>query len=135
MKKFNSAAWIKAFKANIIAEKDESINLDDLLHTEPIDGKFDKKPKAKTGEENDLAIEKDKKGRDVYAVGLTEDARFAEAMVQELLDNLDTSMEELIYEWTMEAKRIGGDFGAEEIKQLVIKRVETSMSDWERDKI
>ena len=60
MERFNSAKWIKAFKANAILEKDESIKLDDLLHTD------------KTGEENALAIEKDKKGRDVYAVGLTE---------------------------------------------------------------
>ena len=72
MEKFDSGLWIKAFKANRIVEKDESVKLDDLLHTEPSNGKFDKSPKAKTGEENDLAIEKDKDGRDVYAVGLTE---------------------------------------------------------------
>ena len=134
MEKFNSAAWIRSFKANVIAEKDESINLDDLLHTEPIDGKFDKKPKAKTGEDNDLAIEKDKKGRDVYAVGLTE-AQFEGTDTDELLDNLDSAMEELIYEWDMEAKRLGGEFGAKEIKQMVIKRVEQLMSGWERDRV
>ena len=82
MERFDSHRWIKAFKANVIVEKDESIKLDDLLHTVKIDDqeydgksfqpKLDKSPKAKTGEENDLAIEKDKDGRDVYAVGLTE---------------------------------------------------------------
>ena len=82
MKKFDSRRWIKTFKAHGIVEKDDSIKLKDLLHTDKIDDqeydgksfqpKLDKSPKAKTGEENDLAIEKDKDGRDVYAVGLTE---------------------------------------------------------------
>lgn len=82
MEKFDSRRWIKTFKAHGIVEKDDSIKLKDLLHTDKIDDheydgksfqpKLDKSPKAKTGEENDLAIEKDKDGRDVYAVGLTE---------------------------------------------------------------
>ena len=72
MEKFNSARWIKAFKASRIVEKDESIKLDDLLHTDKVDGKKADKVDIKLGAENDLAIEKDKKGRDVYAQGLTE---------------------------------------------------------------
>ena len=48
------------------------IKLQDLVHTIKVDDKKAGKVDAKIGAENDLAIEKDKKGRDVFAVGLTE---------------------------------------------------------------
>ena len=48
------------------------IKLKDLVHTIKVDDKKAGKVDAKIGAENDLAIEKDKKGRDVFAVGLTE---------------------------------------------------------------
>ena len=69
---FNSAKWIKQYKQSLINEKDKSVKLKDLLHTEPVDGKFDKTPKIKRGAENDLAIEKDKEGSDIFAKGLKE---------------------------------------------------------------
>ena len=48
----------------------KEVHLDDLHHTEK--EKVDKKPKAKIGAENDLAIEKDKEGNDIFGKGLTE---------------------------------------------------------------
>tara|TARA_R100001510_G_C7563212_1_gene142489 strand:- start:141 stop:656 length:516 start_codon:yes stop_codon:yes gene_type:complete len=51
---------------------DKMIKLKDLVHTIKVDNKKAEKVDAKIGAENDLAIEKDKKGRDVFAVGLTE---------------------------------------------------------------
>ena len=51
---------------------DKMIKLKDLVHTIKVDNKKADKVDAKIGAENDLAIEKDKKGRDVFAVGLTE---------------------------------------------------------------
>ena len=51
---------------------DKMIKLKDLVHTIKVDDKKAGKVDAKIGAENDLAIEKDKKGRDVFAVGLTE---------------------------------------------------------------
>ena len=51
---------------------DKMIKLSDLVHTIKVDNKKAEKVDAKIGAENDLAIEKDKKGRDVFAVGLTE---------------------------------------------------------------
>ena len=51
---------------------DKMIKLKDLVHTIKVDDKKADKVDAKIGAENDLAIEKDKKGRDVFAVGLTE---------------------------------------------------------------
>ena len=69
---FNSAKWIKQYKQSLINEKDKSVKLKDLMHTEPVDGKFDKTPTIKRGAENDLAIEKDKEGSDIFAKGLKE---------------------------------------------------------------
>tara|TARA_R110002074_G_scaffold44005_1_gene114516 strand:- start:37 stop:318 length:282 start_codon:yes stop_codon:yes gene_type:complete len=50
----------------------------------------------------------------------------------ELLDNVMETMEETLYEWGMEAKRIGGDYAENDIKQQILKQVETMLSDWEK---
>ena len=57
-----------------MAKKDTkgTITLKDLLHTIKVDDKKADKVDIKIGAENDLAIEKDKKGDDVYAGGLKE---------------------------------------------------------------
>ena len=84
MEKFNSAAWIKKYKLAIIEDnhakksddninkKGKAVHSKDLLHTTKVDGKKADKVDIKIGAENDLAIEKDKDGNDVYARGLTE---------------------------------------------------------------
>jgi len=84
MEKFNSAAWIKKYKLAIIEDnhakksddninkKGKAIHSKDLLHTTKVDGKKADKVDIKIGAENDLAIEKDKDGMDVYAGGLRE---------------------------------------------------------------
>ena len=74
MSKFDSHAWMKAFKTyNLLSEKDkDKVTLKDLLHTTKADGKKADKVDIKIGAENDLAIEKDKDGMDVYAGGLRE---------------------------------------------------------------
>ena len=71
MSKFDSHKWQKAFK-EFMLEKDEKVTLKDLLHSTKADGKKADKVDIKIGAENDLAIEKDKKGEDVWAKGLTE---------------------------------------------------------------
>jgi len=71
MSKFDSHRWQRAFK-EFMLEKDEKVTLKDLLHTDKVDGKKADKVDIKIGAENDLAIEKDKKGEDVWAKGLTE---------------------------------------------------------------
>ena len=71
MSKFDSHKWIKSFK-ELMIEKDSKVTLKDLLHTNKVDGKKADKVDIKLGAENDLAIEKDKKGEDVYAAGLRE---------------------------------------------------------------
>ena len=71
MAKFDSHKWIKAYKESLL-EKDEKVTLKDLLHTTKVDDKKADKVDIKLGAENDLAIEKDKKGEDVYAAGLRE---------------------------------------------------------------
>ena len=74
MSKFDSHKWMKAFKTyNLLSEKDkDKVTLKDLLHTVKVDDKKADKVDIKIGAENDLAIEKDKKGEDVWAKGLTE---------------------------------------------------------------
>jgi len=79
MATFNHGKWIKDYKTSLIETKKETqVNLEDLEHTKKWDKdpskdpKADKKPKAKLGADNDLAIEKDKDGNDVYASGLKE---------------------------------------------------------------
>jgi len=72
MSKFNHGKWIKSFKKSLY-EKDEKVTLKDLLHSIKVDGKKADKVDIKIGAENDLAIEKDKDGMDVYAGGLRED--------------------------------------------------------------
>ena len=70
---FDSHKWQKAWKQyTILKEKDEKVTVQDLLHTDKVDGKKADKVDIKIGAENDLAIEKDKKGMDVYAGGLRE---------------------------------------------------------------
>ena len=71
MSKFNHGKWIKAYKEALL-EKDSKVTLKDLLHTTKVDGKKADKVDMKLGAENDLAIEKDKDGMDVYAGGLRE---------------------------------------------------------------
>ena len=71
MSKFNHGKWIKSYK-ELMIEKDSKVTLKDLLHTTKVDGKKADKVDIKLGAENDLAIEKDKKGEDVYAAGLRE---------------------------------------------------------------
>ena len=74
MSKFDSHKWHKAFQThNALSEEEKKkVTIKDLLHTDKVDGKKADKVDIKIGAENDLAIEKDKKGRDVYAQGLTE---------------------------------------------------------------
>jgi hypothetical protein len=74
MSKFNHGKWIKAYKESLL-EKDSKVTLKDLLHTTKVDGKKADKVDVKLGAENDLAIEKDKKGEDVWAKGLTENTK------------------------------------------------------------
>ena len=71
MSKFDSHKWIKSYK-ELMIEKDSKVTLKDLLHTTKVDGKKADKVDMKIGAENDLAIEKDKDGMDVYAGGLRE---------------------------------------------------------------
>jgi len=75
MSKFNHGKWIKSYKA-LMLKKDEKVTLKDLLHTTKVDDKKADKVDIKLGAENDLAIEKDKDGHDVYARGLTEAAEY-----------------------------------------------------------
>jgi len=72
MAEFNHGQWIKKYKM-AIHEKNEKVALKDLLHTTKVDDKKADKVDIKRGAENDLAIEKDKDGNDVYAGGLRED--------------------------------------------------------------
>ena len=74
MATFNHGKWIKDYKISIFekAEKEKKEHLKDLLHTTKVDGKKADKVDIKLGAENDLAIERDKDGREVYATGLTE---------------------------------------------------------------
>jgi nitrate reductase beta subunit len=94
MGKFNHGKWIKQYKEALVEKKKEekeeykghkpdpaddnikkkgqSVHSKDLLHTTKVDGKKADKVDMKIGAENDLAIEKDKDGMDVYAGGLRE---------------------------------------------------------------
>ena len=88
MGNFNSAKWIREFKTALIEEKDKkekatkaddnikkagkAVHAKDLLHTTKVDDKKADKVDMKIGAENDLPIEKDKDGNDVYAGGLKE---------------------------------------------------------------
>ena len=96
MSKFDSHKWTRQYKEALIEkkkkeEKDEykgyepepsddnikkkgqAVHSKDLLHTTKVDGKKADKVGMKLGSENDLPIEKDKDGLDVYASGLKED--------------------------------------------------------------
>ena len=90
MGNFDSANWIKKYKSaliekkkaekkdkpkeadNNIKKKGQAVHAKDLLHTTKVDGKKANKVDMKIGSENDLPIEKDKDGMDVYAGGLRE---------------------------------------------------------------
>jgi hypothetical protein len=90
MGNFDSANWIKKYKTaiiekkkadkkdkpkeadNNIKKKGQAVHAKDLLHTTKVDGKKADKVDMKIGSENDLPIEKDKDGMDVYAGGLRE---------------------------------------------------------------
>ena len=90
MGNFDSANWIKKYKSaliekkkaekkdkpkeadNNIKKKGQAVHAKDLLHTTKVDGKKAGKVDMKIGSENDLPIEKDKDGMDVYATGLRE---------------------------------------------------------------
>ena len=85
---FDSAKWIREFKTALFEEKEkkekakkaddnmqkkgQAVHSKDLLHTTKVDDKKADKVDMKIGAENDLAIEKDKDGHDVYAGGLKE---------------------------------------------------------------
>ena len=85
---FDSAKWIREFKTALFEEKEkkekakkaddnmkkkgQAVHSKDLLHTTKVDDKKADKVDMKIGAENDLAIEKDKDGHDVYARGLKE---------------------------------------------------------------
>ena len=76
MSQFDSHKWSRKYKeamADRLNEKDNKVTLKDLLHTIKVDDKKADKTDIKLGAENDLAIEKDKDGNDVYAGGLKED--------------------------------------------------------------
>jgi len=51
--------------------------------------------------------------------------------MNDLLDDIESQLEDLTYEWEMEVKRIGGDFRSPGYKQQVLKRVESIISAWE----
>jgi len=90
MGNFNSANWIKKYKSALIEKKEaekkekstesdnnikkkgQAVHAKDLMHTTKVDGKKADKVDMKIGSENDLPIEKDKDGMDVYAGGLRE---------------------------------------------------------------
>ncbi len=95
MSKFDSHKWTRKYKEALaekaekekdeykgynpdpsddnIKKKGQAVHSKDLLHTTKADGKKADKVDMKIGSENDLAIEKDKDGNDVYAGGLRED--------------------------------------------------------------
>ena len=92
MGNFDSTNWIKKYKLAILEEKankdykghkpdpaddnvkkkGQAVHAKDLMHTTKVDGKKADKVDMKIGAENDLPIEKDKDGMDVYAGGLRE---------------------------------------------------------------
>jgi len=95
MGNFDSANWIKKYKSALIEKKKadkkeeykgykpeasddnikkkgQAVHAKDLMHTTKVDGKKADKVDMKIGSENDLPIEKDKDGMDVYATGLRE---------------------------------------------------------------
>ena len=90
MGNFDSANWIKKYKSALIEKKKaekkdkskgaddnikkkgQAVHAKDLMHTTKVDGKKADKVDMKIGSENDLPIEKDKDGMDVYAGGLRE---------------------------------------------------------------
>ena len=92
MGNFDSTNWIKKYKLAILEEKankdykghkpdpaddnvkkkGQAVHAKDLMHTTKVDGKKADKVDMKIGSENDLPIEKDKDGMDVYAGGLRE---------------------------------------------------------------
>jgi hypothetical protein len=76
-----------------MAKKDTkgTITLKDLLHTIKVDDKKADKVDIKIGAENDLAIEKDKKGDDVYAGGLKEKFLKIGGQIDERFDDIDHS--------------------------------------------
>ena len=55
--------------------------------------------------------------------------------MNDLLDDVESQMEDLTYEWEMEVKRIGGDFRSPGYKAQVLKRVETIISQWDDKKL
>ena len=96
MSKFDSHKWTRQYKEALyekkkkedkdeykgykpdpsddnIKKKGQAVHSKDLLHTTKVDGKKADKVGMKLGSENDLPIEKDKDGLDVYASGLKED--------------------------------------------------------------
>ena len=95
MSKFDSHKWTRQYKEALIEKakekkdeykgyepdpsddnikkKGQAVHSKDLLHTTKVDGKKADKVDMKIGSENDLPIEKDKDGNDVYAGGLKED--------------------------------------------------------------
>ena len=55
--------------------------------------------------------------------------------MNELLDDVESQMEDLTYEWEMEVKRIGGEFRSPGYKSQVLKLVEKIISGWDNKKM
>ena len=133
MSKFDSHKWTRQYKEALIEkkkkeEKDEykgyepepsddnikkkgqAVHSKDLLHTTKVDGKKADKVDMKIGSENDLPIEKDKDGLDVYASGLKEDystMRLKSNIAQKWRSDRD--MKEDLRQW-FEATALAGGY-------------------------
>ena len=128
MGNFDSANWIKKYKSaliekkkaekkdkpkeadNNIKKKGQAVHAKDLLHTTKVDGKKAGKVDMKIGSENDLPIEKDKDGLDVYASGLKEDystMRLKSNIAQKWRDKRD--MENDLLAWYRSSLAAGGE--------------------------
>ena len=93
-----------------IKKKGQAVHSKDLLHTTKVDGKKADKVDMKIGSENDLPIEKDKDGLDVYASGLKEDystMRLKSNIAQKWRDKRD--MENDLLAWYQSSLAAGGE--------------------------
>jgi hypothetical protein len=114
MSKFDSHKWTREFKeawADSLNEKDEKVTLKDLLHTVKVDDKKADKVDIKIGAENDLAIEKDKDGNDVYAGGLKEDVDYSNMRLQSNIDQKWHDSEDMtkdLRQWVEASMQSGG---------------------------
>ena len=133
MSKFDSHKWTRQYKEALyekkkkedkdeykgyepeasddnIKKKGQAVHSKDLLHTIKVDGKKADKVDMKIGSENDLPIEKDKDGLDVYASGLKEDystMRLKSNIAQKWRDKAD--MENDLLAWYRSSLAAGGE--------------------------